>query len=183
MRTHQLVVRPAPLWPVSDRGRPHHRAASHAHDTISTPSTLTTAHARPCCSLVFRLVPPPQSLRSSGHNGTAPRGTPHTRERSLLLANLCVDTLSAGTQSDANSWHSCSSITRPRTQCSTTRPRPTRSSTTPSARTRQRSGASSQAMPPCRCARTIAARTIVIVASRHLIAQKRRSVQPKGLVI
>ena len=125
--------------------------------------------ARAADSLVFRA-----STASARATTMALHPAAHTHATALpaarFLAKLCVDTLSAGTQSDANSWHSCSSITRPRTQCSTTRPRPTRSSTTPSARTRQRTGASSQAMPPCRCARTIAARTIVIVASRHLIA-------------
>ena len=58
-------------------------AASHAHATISTPHKHTnSARATslpPCCSLVFRLV-----LRTSA------------RQRSLLLAHLCVNTLSAG---------------------------------------------------------------------------------------
>ena len=53
---------------------------------------------------------PSPSCYHPDHNGTA-----HTHARALpaarFLAKLCVDTLSAGTQSDANSWHSCSSTT------------------------------------------------------------------------
>ena len=152
------LLRPmAREWPRA--AAPSRRARHYKH----------TNCARAADSLVFRA-----STASARATTMALHPAAHTHATVLpaarFLAKLCVDTLSAGTQSDANSWHSCSSITRPRTQCSTTRPRPTRSSTTPSARTRQRTGASSQAMPPCRCARTIAARTIVVVASRHLIA-------------
>ena len=61
------------LWPVSDRGRPPHRIATHAHDTIST----LTAHARP--TLLCSAPPQPPLERPQWH--FTPRHT-HTRQRS-----------------------------------------------------------------------------------------------------
>ena len=164
------------------------RTSSRARDRFSQPHARTRSfYSRvPTESLQHR-HPPPCKRRCTGT--PLPALTPttmaphtHTRERSLLLASslscawiLCRQapraTPTAGTPAPRP---------RPRTQCSTTRPRPTRSSTIPSARTRRRTGTSSQAMPPCRYARTIAARLSELLCGRT--ARQRARAKTEAIV-